>query len=341
MTHPGPFLSLGTGCPAPSCTLICVFLDSPYPQSPQGVALCHSACRSSALLLAPLTVLLAIVLAGCGALSSSGGGGGGGTQVPAMPTGLQATAGNAQVSLSWNTSTGATSYNVKRSNTSGGPYTKISSPTTASYTDTGLTNGTPYYYVVTAVNSAGESAASSQATATPTAPVTIPPRPTDLQATAGNAQVSLTWSASTGATSYNVKRSTTSGGPYTKISSPDGDELPDTGLTNGTPYYYVVTAVNSAGESARSSQATATPTAPITIPATPTDLQATAGNAQVSLTWNASTGATSYNVKRSTTSGGPYTKISSPETTSYTRHGPHQRHVLLLRRHRRKFRWRK
>ena len=277
---------------------------------PFGVPIKH--CFS-----APLTVLLAIVLAGCGALSSSGGGGGGGTQVPAMPTGLQATAGNAQVSLSWNTSTGATSYNVKRSNTSGGPYTKISSPTTASYTDTGLTNGTPYYYVVTAVNSAGESAASSQATATPTTPVTIPAAPTDLQATAGNTQVSLTWSASAGATSYNVKRSTTSGGPYTKISSPEATSYLDTGLTNGTPYYYVVTAVNSAGESPASSQATATPTAPITIPAAPTDLQATAGNAQVSLTWNASTGATSYNVKRSTTSGGPYTKISSPETTSY------------------------
>jgi hypothetical protein len=81
---------------------------------------------------------------------------------------LQATAGNAQVSLTWNASTGATSYNVKRSTTSGGPYTKISSPETTSYLDTGLINGTSYYYVVTAVNSAGESNPSSQATATPT-----------------------------------------------------------------------------------------------------------------------------------------------------------------------------
>jgi len=205
-----------------------------------------------------LMLLLVVVLAGCGSLSL--GGGGGGTQVPAMPTGLQATAGNAQVSLTWNASTGATSYNVKRSTTSGGPYTKISSPTAPSYTDTGLTNGTPYYYVVTAVNSAGESAASSQATATPTTPVTIPAAPTGLQATAGNAQVSLTWSASTGATSYNVKRSTTSGGPYTRISSPSTTSYMDTGLTNGTPYYYVVTAVNSAGESNPSAQVTATPT---------------------------------------------------------------------------------
>lgn len=220
-----------------------------------------------------LTLVLLAFLAGCASFSGSGsGGGGGGTQIPAIPAGLQATAGNAQVSLTWNASTGATSYNVKRSTTSGGPYTEISSPTTTSYTDIGLTNGTPYYYVVTAVNSAGESNPSTQATATPTAPVTIPPVPTGLQATAGNAQISLTWSASTGATSYNVKRSTTSGGPYTKIASPTTASYTDTGLTNGTPYYYVVTAVNSAGESAASSQATATPAgtqADVTITITP------------------------------------------------------------------------
>ncbi len=118
--------------------------------------------------LSPLfTLLLVAVLAGCGSNSLTGGGGGGGTQIPAAPTGLQAAAGNGQVSLTWNPSSGATSYNVKRSTTSGGPYTTIASPTTPSYTDTGLTNGTPYYYVVTAVNSAGESNPSSQATATP------------------------------------------------------------------------------------------------------------------------------------------------------------------------------
>jgi len=87
---------------------------------------------------------------------------------PATPTGLVATAGDTQVSLTWTASSGATSYNVKRSTTSGGPYTTIASPTTNSYTNTGLTNGTPYHYVVSAVNGAGESANSSQASATPT-----------------------------------------------------------------------------------------------------------------------------------------------------------------------------
>jgi hypothetical protein len=76
------------------------------------------------------------------------------------------------VSLSWNASAGATSYNVKRGTASGGPYTTVSSPTTTSYTDTGLTNGTTYYYVVTAVNSYGESASSSEVSAKPSGQIT-------------------------------------------------------------------------------------------------------------------------------------------------------------------------
>lgn len=263
------------------------------------------------------SVGLASLLAACASMSTSRGGGGT-TQRPATPAALQATAGNAQVSLSWTASSGATSYAVKRSTTNGGPYTQIATPAGTTYTDAGLTNGTTYYYVVDAVNSAGASSNSNQASAMPTAPQSAPPVPTGLQATAGNAQVSLSWSASTGATSYSVKRSTTNGGPYTQIATPSGTSYTDTGLTNGTTYYYVVAAVNSAGSSANSSQASATPTAPVNVPSVPTGLTATPGNAQVSLSWTASSGATSYNVKRSTTSGGPYTTIASPSTTSYT-----------------------
>ena len=256
-------------------------------------------------------------LVGCASSTSTPGNGGGNTSVPPVPSGLSATSGNAQVSLSWASSNGATSYHVKRSTTSGGPYTAVGSPTGDSYMDASLTNGTKYFYVVSALNSAGESANSSEVNATPAAPANPPPAPTNLQATAGNAQVSLTWSASTGATSYNVKRSTTSGGPYAKVASPTGISYTDAGLTNGTKYFYVVSAVDSAGESANSSEANATPAAPANPPPTPTNLQATAGNAQVSLTWSASTGATSYSVQRSTTSGGPYSQIATPSTSSY------------------------
>ena len=87
---------------------------------------------------------------------------------PAAPANLIATAGNAQTTLSWIPSAGATSYNVKRSTTSGGSYTIIATGVVgAGYTDSGLVNGTTYYYVVSAQNLAGESVNSSQVYAMP------------------------------------------------------------------------------------------------------------------------------------------------------------------------------
>jgi len=106
-------------------------------------------------------------LAGCGAYGGGGNGGGGGGSAPVAPTGLNAAAGNAQVNLVWNVSTGATSYHIKRSATNGSGYAQVGTSSTASFNDPSLTNGTPYYYVVTALNSAGESGNSNQASATP------------------------------------------------------------------------------------------------------------------------------------------------------------------------------
>jgi len=252
--------------------------------------------------------------------------GGGTPTVPAAPTGLTATAGNAQATLSWNAVSGATSYTVKRATTSGGPYTNVATNVaTPSYTNTGLTNGTTYYYVVSASNSAGQSANSAQVSVTPSGGTpTVPAAPTGLTATAGNAQATLSWNAVSGATSYNVNRSTTSGGPYTNVATNvTTPSYTNTGLTNGTTYYYVVSAVNAVGEGANSAQVSVTPSGGTpTVPAAPTGLTATAGNAQAALSWNAVSGATSYNVKRATTSGGPYTNVATNVTTpSYTNTG--------------------
>jgi hypothetical protein len=118
---------------------------------------------------------------------------------PTTPTGLTAAPGNSQVILNWSASSGATSYNVKRSINSGGPYTTVASPTTTGYTDVGLTGGTTYYYVVSAVNVAGESANSGQVSATPTgnpAPV-VWLRADGLEGVVNGGNVS-TWSDSSG-----------------------------------------------------------------------------------------------------------------------------------------------
>src|SRR6185503_5062111 len=101
---------------------------------------------------------------------------------PPTPTGLSATPGNGQVSLSWNASSGASSYNIKRATVSGGPYTTVGTTTSTSFTNTGLTNGTTFFFVVSAVNSAGESPNSTQVSARPTSGVTVPAAPTGLPA---------------------------------------------------------------------------------------------------------------------------------------------------------------
>ncbi|MBI5182166.1 MAG: Ig-like domain-containing protein [Nitrospirae bacterium] len=96
--------------------------------------------------------------------------GGGGGSAPSAPTGVSATAGDGQTTISWNAVSGATSYNIYWATTSGVTKTtgtKISS-VTSPYTHTGLTNGTTYYYVVTGINACGdESGESNQLSATP------------------------------------------------------------------------------------------------------------------------------------------------------------------------------
>jgi fibronectin type 3 domain-containing protein len=250
------------------------------------------------------------------------------------PASLTATAGDAQVSLSWPASVRASSYHVKRARVSGGPYVTVACPTATSYVDVGLTNGTTYYYVVSGAfsgnpNAGGESADSIEASATPAAPLpNPPPTPTGLTGTPGDGQVALAWNASAGAASYRVKRATASGGPYALVASPTSTSHTDMGLTNGDTYYYVVSAVNAGGESADSSQVSATPSA--TPPAPPTGVIAKAARpGTLDVRWVQSTtpGVTQNSIYRRTVNG---TYPSTPQatinaTTSYRDSGVSKR----------------
>jgi hypothetical protein len=88
---------------------------------------------------------------------------------------------------------------------------------------------------------------------------TPPLAPNDLVARAGTEQAVLSWTASTNATTYNVKRSATSGGTYTNIANVAGTNYTDTGVFGGTTYYYAVSALNVGGESTNSAPASVTP----------------------------------------------------------------------------------
>ena len=231
---------------------------------------------------------------------------------PSTPTGVSATPGNGQIVVGWVAAAGATSYNVKRSATSGAE-TTVTNLASTGYTDLGLTNGTTYYYVVSAVGATGESTNSTEVSTSPTG---LPPAPTGLTANAGTGYVTLVWQPAPGTSpTYNVKRSTSAGTEVT-ITNVPATGYTDSNVVNGTTYYYKVSAVTSYGEGANSGEVYATPTS-VAAPPAPTGLTATPGYSQIGLVWTAAAGATGYNIKRSTTAGAEVT-IASVTTTNYT-----------------------
>jgi uncharacterized repeat protein (TIGR01451 family) len=166
--------------------------------------------------------------------------------IPPAPTNLVATPQSNQIALSWNASNGAASYKVKRSNTSGGPYTTIATVTTTGFSDFNATKGVTYFYVVSAVSSGGESGNSNQSSARMPNP---PLPPANLTSRGGSERVFLNWVGSAGATSYNVKRLIKHvDSSFITIGSTAALSFVNTGLSNKV-YQYVVTAVNSDGES--------------------------------------------------------------------------------------------
>ena len=155
----------------------------------------------------------------------------------------------------------------------------------------------------------------------------IPPAPTSLTATAGNAQATLSWSAPSviaqaPITDYVVQFSSNSGSTWTTFA--DGTSTATsatvTGLTNGTAYVFRVAAVNAVGTGAYSGTATGTPIGG-TVPGTPTSLSATGGNAQVALSWtapadNGGTAITDYAVQFSSDSGSTWSTFADGTSTT-------------------------
>ncbi len=226
----------------------------------------------------------------------------------AAPTLNTATAGDTKVSLGWSSVNGATSYSVKYGTKSGVYTITINVGNVTSHTVAGLTNGTTYYFVVVAHNATGTSKNSNQKSARPVPP---PPAPVLNTAVSGTSKVSLSWSASATATGYTVKYGTASGS-Y-KVSKAVGKvtSYTLTGLYNGTAYYFVVIASNLGGNSPNSNEKSAKPIA------APILSSATAGNAQVTLGWNAVPGAIGYTIKYGTASGSYSSTVEAGSVTSF------------------------
>ena len=245
--------------------------------------------------------------------------------VPSGPTNLTVTPGSTTATLSWTASTSGspTSYTVYRGTISDGEAVVpvgTTNGTTTTFTDTGLKNGTTYFYNVAANNAVGVSPDSNEVSTVPAGTATIPAAPTGLAATPGNGSIALTWKASTGATSYSIYRGTAAGAEgATAIGTSTTASFTDTGLTNGTKYYYTVTASNSLGTSGKSGEVSATPSATVSPPGVPFGVVITPQTGHILLQWGNETGVTGYRVYRGTTPGGegttPYATTTSPTYT--------------------------
>jgi fibronectin type 3 domain-containing protein len=225
------------------------------------------------------------------------------TTRPIKPASLMATAGDGQVALSWAASEGALSYNLLRSTSSGTGYQKVATGlTTLSHTDKTVSNGTTYYYVVLAVNSAGESESSPEASAKPQ--VAPPTAPSGLSAKAvAHDLVSLKWKDnSSNESGFRIERSR-DGEDFELATIVDAnvttlcDSVPVQGI-----YYYRILAFNDGGNSDYADASSDYPSADTGGSLYPVDapqnLKAVAGDGQVTLSWTAICGATSYNIKR-------------------------------------------
>ena len=238
---------------------------------------------------------------------------------PSAPGGLTASAGDNVVSLRWraNSEIDLASYTLYRSITEGTGYTALANGLMdTAYSDSAVVNNTEYWYFVAATDHSGnESLGSLEVSASP-ADTASPAAPTGLQATVEDRTVLLDWDDNQDwdFSSYKVYRSNTDGSGYLLLASGlIESQFVDTGLTNGSPYFYIVTAVDEVpNESAASVQAFATPR-DSTPPSAPAGLSVSTGSGRVSLRWmaNSESDICCYSVYRSSTFGSGFSRIAS------------------------------
>ncbi len=249
--------------------------------------------------------------------------------IPNAPSGAAASTVSAtQINLSWtDNSTDETGFVVQRGTSASGPFTQIASlgANVVSYSNTGLTAATTYYYRVAATNSVGTSSFSNTASATTSD--TAPAAPSNASAaTISASQINITWTDnSSNETGFALERAASSAGPYTQIAALGANvtSYSNTGLTASTTYYYRVKANNSVGSSAYSNVTSATTS--LVAPAAPSSAAATvASTSQINLTWvDNSNNETNFNVERATAAAGPFTQIAAlgANVTSYSSTG--------------------
>ena len=218
--------------------------------------------------------------------------------------------------LKWNAVTGAAKYEVYRARSKDGDYTKYSTVTGTSYTNTSyIEDGNTYYYKVRALDADGTAGAWSSVVS-----VTykqILPAPTVTGGNDSQGRPTLKWNAVSGAAKYEVYRARSKDGDYIKYSTVTGTSYTNTSyIENGNTYYYKVRALNANGTAGAWSSVVS-----VTYKQTLSAPTVTGGNdaqGRPTLKWNAVSGAAKYEVYRARSKDGDYIKYSTVTGTSYT-----------------------
>ena len=218
--------------------------------------------------------------------------------------------------LTWNAVSGAAKYEVYRARSKDGDYIKYSTVTGTSYTNTSyIENGNTYYYKVRALDANGAAGAWSSIVSV-TYKQTLP-APTVTGGNDSQGRPTLTWKAVTGAAKYEIYRSYSRDGSYSKYSTQTSTAYTNSSyLTSGTTYYYKVRALDANGNAGPYS-AVVSVTCRLKLSA-PSVTGGKDSQGRPTLKWNAVTGAAKYEVYRSTSRSGTYTKYSTQTSTSYT-----------------------
>ena len=241
----------------------------------------------------------------------------------AIPAAPRVTIGNSSASgkpqLTWAAVDGAAKYEIYRSTQQSTGFTLLGTTTSTSYVNTGAAVGKTYYYKVRALNVDGAAGAYSS-TVSGAAKAVAPAAPTVTMTYSDGGKPKLTWSAVSGATSYRVYRSESRGTGYSLLGTTTSTSYVNTGAAVGKTYYYRVKAVNSAGTSAYSNIVSGTARTPA--PAAPVLKGGTSSaSGKPQLTWAAVDGAAKYDVYRSNSADGTFSKVGSTDKTTYVNTG--------------------
>ena len=241
----------------------------------------------------------------------------------AIPAAPRVTIGNSSASgkpqLTWAAVDGAAKYEIYRSTQQSTGFTLLGTTTSTSYVNTGAAVGKTYYYKVRALNVDGAAGAYSS-TVSGAAKAVAPAAPTVTMTYSDGGKPKLTWSAVSGAASYRVYRSESRGTGYSLLGTTTSTSYVNTGAAVGKTYYYRVKAVNSAGTSAYSNIVSGTARTPA--PAAPVLKGGTSSaSGKPQLTWAAVDGAAKYDVYRSNSADGTFSKVGSTDKTTYVNTG--------------------